>query len=101
MSQNGYLVCTRCEVYLALGQYVRESDRPYFHSGVPGGPPNSAQRELTSAVWRFLAEHASHDIRVMLSGDPEFESLGDIAEIGGDRPLKDITFEDYLRDWQG
>lgn len=103
MSRYGYLVCYDCQIHLTLGKYVRgQGDAAaFFHSGDEGHPANSEQPELTKALWKFHADHQPHSIKVLLSGDAEFEELGDIAEIGGDRPLTDVSFETYLRDWPG
>lgn len=103
MSRYGYLVCYECDIYLGLGKYIRGKDdgAPFFHSGNEDDPPNSRQSELTRALWKFHAEHQHHRIQVLLSGDPEFEELDDIAEIGGDRPAMDVEFDAYLDGWPG
>jgi hypothetical protein len=103
MSRNGFLICAACRMYLPLGQYLRRPDGgdARFHRGGPDDPPNSRQPELTRALWKFHAEHVSHVLRTLLSGDPDFENIGDFVEIGGDRPGRDIPLEDYLRDWSG
>ena len=100
MSRYGYLVCFDCWIYLVLGRYVRgQGDTSaFFHLGDEGDPANSERPELTKTRWKFHADHQHHPIKVLLSGDAALEELGDIAEIGGDRPLKDVSLEAYP-DW--
>jgi hypothetical protein len=87
-------------VDIRLGKAVRGEDGTirYFHRG--GSLPNSRQLEPTRALWKFLADHAEHPLRVLMPGVPEYERLDDFVEIGGDR-IVDIPFEEYLRDWPG
>jgi hypothetical protein len=82
-----------------LGKYVR-ADLPYFHIGDASDPPNAQRADLSRALWKFLAEHVSHPIRVIRADVADFEIVAGYREIGGDE-RRDISFADYLLDWKG
>ena len=50
----------------------------------------------------MLADHASHSLRVVVEGDDYYVAViaAGFVEIGGDE-IKDISFEEYLKDWSG
>jgi hypothetical protein len=103
MSMTGSLVCEQCWVSLPLGQYLRSADHEvaWFKRDAE---PNSQNPELTRALWKFLAEHASHTLRTYLTGDEAWETVPaeiEIVMIGGDIPGQDPSFEEYLKDWPG
>lgn len=104
MSRYGALICTDCRVRLHLGKALSASpdgepiDR--FHLGPAGAPPNSRQPELCGALWRLLAEHARHELRVLVEGDPRWEEAAGYAEIGGDA-AGDVPLEQYLAGFCG
>ena len=53
-------------------------------SALYGEPPNSHRLELNRVLWKMLADHAGHSLRVVVEGDPNYPLLGDFVEIGGD-----------------
>ena len=101
MSRYGYLRCHDCQVAVWLGKAIFVDGRPSsFHIGQPDDPPNSQNQTLTRVVWKFLADHAGHDIAVLVEGQPGYARLADYQEIGGDTD-RDISFDDYLRGFTG
>ena len=99
MSLSGWLACTDCAVCLGLGTAYRLGDERvgYFQDGYAR---NSAQPDLTRALWKFLADHATHPLRVLMPGMPGYDDLDDFREIGGDE-IRDVPFDEYLKDWPG
>jgi hypothetical protein len=99
-----YFACIDCKVYLFLGKAIVRGERvSYFHIGGPSSPRNAARPELTRSLWKMLADHAEHNLRVALQGDETFARIAEDEEfvrIGGDTDT-DITFEEYLKDWPG
>jgi hypothetical protein len=82
-----------------LGKYVR-ADLTYFHIGDTSEPPNAQRTELTRALWKFLADHVGHPIRVIRDDDADFDTVAGYRQIDGDE-ARDVSFTDYLRDWPG
>lgn len=100
----GYFTCLDCKVYLFLGKSVIRDDKPsYFHIGSALEPRNAARPELNRVLWKMLADHAEHNLRVAIQGDETFERIREdetFVRIGGDTDI-DISFEEYLKDWPG
>lgn len=98
MSDSAWLVCDTDQVQLGLGKPVRNPDGSvhYFHYG----STNSADSELTRALWKFLAEHGEHGCRVVISGHPDFDTVASYRMIGSDA-LGDVDFPEYLAGWPG
>ena len=66
ISTYTYLACEQCNVRLWLGAAVHERHDPiYFHIGDGSEPPNWARRELNAALWKLLADHARHPLKVI------------------------------------
>lgn len=102
MSESAYLTCPPCQVILPLGKPVQGPDGHLdrFNLAGQGYPANSANPPLTKALWKFLAAHAGHPLRVKFSYEPDFETIAAFQEIGGDQ-IGDVPFEEYVRDWTG
>lgn len=111
MSRYAKFICLDCQVYLRLGKavYTDYHHINYFHRGPLEGPQNSESPDLTRALWKMLAEHAGHELRVGVEDDTAHGSIYNtraveegFQEIGGyDPETNDISFEDYLKDWPG
>src|SRR5215472_11883497 len=103
MSRYANLACVDCKVKLWLGKTIfREDDSiNYFHIGGPEQPPNSQRPELNRTIWKMLADHAGHHLQVVVEGNPDDELLDDddFVEIGG--PGSALSFEEYLKGWDG
>ena len=103
MSRYAWLACTDCQVMLWLGKTVfheKNGQIDFFHRGAAEEPPNSARTVLNRVMWKMLADHARDTFRVVTDQDPEYASLGEYVEIGGDED-RDIDFDVYLKGWRG
>lgn len=101
MSRYAYLTCAECSVALWLGKAICKGGKvERFHIGQEGDPVNSLNSTLNRVMWKFLADHAGHAIRVIVEGDAGFDDIGDYKEIGGDE-VTSISIDDYLRGWTG
>jgi hypothetical protein len=105
MGRAAHFVCLECKVTLHLGKAIRRSDDTvnYFHRG-ESQLPNSQRPELNRTLWKMLADHAGHSLRVLLEWTPEYNAFMEdeaVVWLGGDEPGHDIPFEDYLKDWNG
>ncbi|MGW2661383.1 hypothetical protein ACWCW7_10505 [Nocardia tengchongensis] len=101
MSVYTDLVCTQCDVRLWLGKTIHDGHQPiYYHRGSAEDPPNWAIGELNAVLWKMLADHARHPLKVIVEGDSDYNPDSDATELGGVSDL-DVSFTDYLRDWPG
>lgn len=101
MSIYADLVCTRCNIRLWLGKAIHHShELAYFHIGSADQPPNWAREELNAVLWKMLANHARHPLKVIIEGDHDDEPFEEVLEIGGGEP-NDVSFTEYLRNWPG
>jgi hypothetical protein len=102
MSSYAHLACLDCKVTRILGKVVAHGERQvdHFHLGLASEPLNWERPQLNQVVWKMLADHAGHQLRVLTSWDPDFELLADFTMIGGP-DATDISVEDYLKDWDG
>jgi hypothetical protein len=105
MSRYAHFACLECRVTLFLGKVVSRSDDTInFFRRTNLDTPNSQRSELNRALWKMLADHAGHPLRVLLEWTPEYDAFMDdeaVVWIGGDEPGHDIPFEEYLKDWNG
>jgi hypothetical protein len=101
MSIYAALVCTQCNASLWLGKVIHDDHQPiYFHIGSSDDPPHWARPELNAVLWKMLADHARHPLKVIVEGDPDYELAHDTVELGGDT-IEDISFAAYLKGWPG
>ena len=106
MSRYAVLVCSDCKVQLWLGKAIFEDgpEQPSrFQIGGSTGDGeslNSENRILNKVLWKMLADHAGHSIRVLVEGKADYGTHYEYVEIGGDTK-RDISFEEYLNDWLG
>lgn len=103
MSRYAQLACMDCKVLCFPGKAVYRQDEriDYFKIGPASEPANWQRPELNRVIWKMLADHAGHHLQVVVSGDAEFEQAADFAMIGGVTGTQEISFEDYLTDWDG
>ena len=91
----------RCNVYLWLGKVIHHNHEPvYFHIGRADEPPHWARQQLNAVLWKMLADHARHPLKVVVEGDPDYEPTEDTIEIGGDA-TDGLGFAEYLNGWPG
>jgi hypothetical protein len=102
MSRYASLACIDCKISLFLGKAIFRKDGSvnYFHIGEAEEPLNWQRPELNQIIWKMFAEHARHNLRVMVEGDDDYEELADFNKIGGSR-IGDTSEEEYLRGWDG
>jgi hypothetical protein len=100
MSIYGYLNCHDCRQSIWLGKAMRKHGRVCsFHRGSENDPPHWRREQLNQAMWKFLADHASHAIDVRLEHQMTEEVFA-YQEIGGDSETG-ISFADYIAGWHG
>jgi hypothetical protein len=111
MGRYADLVCTQCDVRLWLGKAVwdHEPDQcdeevdfcqpAWFHRG-DADRPHWARNELNAVLWKMLADHSGHPLKVIVDGDLDDRSSDETVEVGGDT-FQDISFTEYLKDWPG
>ncbi|APR87441.1 hypothetical protein A7982_12790 [Minicystis rosea] len=103
MSRYGHLACSECRTHLWLGKAVWTEDDKVssFHRALGDCPSNAEQAALTRSLWKFLADHAGHPLRVLVEGEAGYEAIDDAwVEIGGDA-TNDVPFDRYLAGWKG
>jgi hypothetical protein len=102
MSRYAHLACLDCKVSHMLGKAIahEENKIDYFHLGAASEPLNWERPQFNQVIWKMLADHAGHQLRVITSWDPEFDLLADFMMIGGPDD-GDISIEDYLKNWEG
>src|SRR5215471_11155622 len=106
MSVYGWFCCIDCGTCLWLGKSISvETNNGWrldqFHRGSTEEPPNWAREKLNRVIWRMLADHQGHCLRVLL--DDEFEKLAEtveIREIGGES-IGDTDINDYIGGGRG
>jgi hypothetical protein len=102
MSRYAHFACLDCKITLFLGKVISHPGGTvnYFHRGELK-ERHSQRPELNGTLWKMLADHAGHSLRVLVEWAPEFNVFmddGAVVEIGGDEPGHDIPFEEYLKD---
>ncbi|WP_156040792.1 hypothetical protein [Chondromyces apiculatus] len=101
MSLSGWMACHTCRTTLWLGKAVHKNYQVIrFHAAVQDVPLNSDNTELNRALWKFLADHARHNIQVIVEGDQVYLEIGEYVEVGGEQ-YGDIPFDEYLKGWGG
>lgn len=103
MARSAYFTCIDCKAKLWVGVAIPRDTVEYF-SRFGDEKRNWQDPELNRAVWKMLADHAGHHLRVILEWTPEYDAFVEeenVVEIGGDDPESDISFEAYLKDWEG
>lgn len=90
---DAYLTCPETKKLVWLGKPIRpgaNADVAYYSQRSDRG--NHEDQLLNKVLWKFLAEHARKEIRVLFSGefvDDEYEHMG----------TSDVEAEEYVRDW--
>ena len=97
-----FLACLDCHVLFPLGNAIFHPDGRvnYFHNGPVDAPLNWQNPELNQVLWKMLADHAGHHLKVLVSGDSELDQ-STFLQIGDAAGQNAISREDYLKDWEG
>jgi hypothetical protein len=91
---DAYLICPEAKKLIWLGKPIRPdkgSNRVSFYSQ-NASRDNHEDPLLNRVLWRFLADHAHKELRVVFSGkfvDDEYEHIS----------TSDIEAEEYIKDW--
>ena len=104
MARSAYLACVDCKVMFWLGKAIfNPNETINYFLGVKEGH-NWQDPELNRVLWKMLADHASHPLRVLVEWTPEYDAFMENeqkVDIGGDEPGQDISIEEYLKGWEG
>lgn len=94
MDPHAGFVCVDCGEILHLGRVVTDGSNRVcsFHRASAVNLPNCEQTMLNRVLWKMLADHAGHTLRVIVECDRESPSLCDYREIGCD-DFQDLGFE--------
>ena len=99
MSIYAELLCHNCRQSVFLGKAMCESNGTPFAFHIGNDPtPHWKRDKLNKVIWKFLADHAAHNIDVRMEHQLT-ENMYAYQEIGGDA-VGDISIEDYLKDWK-
>jgi hypothetical protein len=105
MARSAFFVCMDCKVKFWLGKAVfHPNDTVDYFFGVGHEAHNWQNQEANHVLWKMLADHAGHPLRVLVEWTPEFDALVEDEEvvwIGGDEIGHEISIEEYLTDWDG
>jgi len=97
---DAYLISTDTRKSLWLGKAIRfkhedGTDRvEYYHRGSAHGSLNHETPILNKVLWKFLAEHAHKEVRIVFAGEfdeDEYELVG-----SGD---VEVEIAEYLGSW--
>jgi hypothetical protein len=103
MSDSASLVCFDCNLALYLGRFWNKTDVRVITTR--DGVSAAQSSNLSRALWKMLAEHVYHDVRLLGESSSDWDELdlGPLRTIGGDRTVGgwDPTVEQYLGDWPG
>jgi hypothetical protein len=101
MSRYASLVCDTCSIQLFLGKAVVRPDQTIDRFWrADASPSNASDLVLNRVLWKMLAEHGVHGLRVVVEDDPDHDKTAEYISIGGDEK-DDIPFDRYLENWQG
>lgn len=104
MGRYAYFMCSDCKVGIWLGKAVfhtsgeKRDKVKYYHIGQEDEPFNWERDGLNRVIWKMLADHAEHNLRVVVEYGPLYtdDVFDDFTKIGGDE-IGDISFAEYLR----
>jgi N-formylglutamate amidohydrolase len=93
MSLYVIIVCDSCREQLWLGKRLEpKGAEPRL---VIGDRAASEDELRTRALWKMLAVHAQHGLRVLTDASSDYDSAAGYREIGGDE-VTDISLQAYL-----
>jgi hypothetical protein len=105
MARSALFACMDCKVKFWLGKSVfHPNDTVDYFIGVGDEAHNWQDQASNRVLWKMLADHTGHTLRVLVEWTPEFNAFAeddDVVWIGGDEPGRDISIEEYLKDWDG
>lgn len=94
MSVAAYLVCHRDRTLLGLGKPLRPPTGGIRAFSYPSGRISEATFART--LWKYLLDCPTDDLVLHFDSDPEFDTIAEYREIGGDIEDGDVPLADYL-----
>lgn len=89
---DAYLICPETKKLICLGKPIRSKDHRVVYYSQRPDRHNQEIPLLNRVLWKFLAEHAHKELRVVFDGEfieDEYEYIS----------TSDIEAEDYVRNW--
>ena len=91
---DAYLICPETRKLIWLGKPITpEDDNPlvvYFNQR--SSHQNHENPLLNKVLWKFLADHAHMDLRIVFSGEYNDDEYQHIS-------TSDVEAEEYVRNW--
>jgi hypothetical protein len=103
MARSAHLACIDCKVEVWIGVGIPSYLVDHFNR-FGDEKRNWQDAKLNQVVWKMFADHAGHHLCVLLEWTPEYDTFMDdasVVEIGGGKSGRDISFEEYLKGWEG
>ena len=89
---DAYLICPETKKSICLGKPIRSKDHRVVYYSQRPGLRNHEIPLLNRVLWKFLAEHAHKELRVVFDGEFVDDGYEYIS-------TSDIEAEDYVRNW--
>ena len=89
---DAYLICPETKKLIWLGKPIRSEDDVVLYYNQRPGRNNHETVLLNKVLWKFLAEHAHKQLRVVFDGeynDGEYEHID----------THDVEAGEYVRGW--
>lgn len=95
-----YWVCEDCKTYLFLGENRLPGGykEPYLHADADDTLRNFDHPQLNPGLWKTLAIHTGHHMRVIDEYHADTDTVAGYAKIGAER---DVSWKNYLKGWYG
>jgi|SRR6516162_10641800 hypothetical protein len=90
---DSYLICPETNKYIWLGKPIRSDSDTVIYYSQNAYHYNHEEPLLNKVLWKFLAEHAHKELRIVFSGEfveDEYEAAW----------TSDIEAENYVEDWR-
>ncbi|WP_042390252.1 hypothetical protein [Streptacidiphilus melanogenes] len=98
MSDSAAMLCRDCRFVLDLGYFWNTQEPREIFTG--GGPARGDQ-DIDGALWRFLADHVYHRVRLLGEQSEDWSVIDvDYTRIGTQYPAT-VTPAEYAEGWRG
>ena len=94
------IACKQCKLFLSLGEVMQQADDSSVYVKSPGIVAPYEKKAVHMALWKLLAEHMQHDIRVIDESSSDYKDTDTYWDIGNTQ-RKGITLIRYLEGWGG
>jgi hypothetical protein len=89
---DAYLICPETKKSIWLGKPIRSEDDKVIYYNQNFRRQNHEDSLLNKVLWRFLAEHAHKELRIVFSGEYNEDEYDRIS-------TSDFEAEEYVSDW--